>query len=160
MRHAVAGRKFSRSGSARKALLASLARSLFKHEQIKTTLPKAKDLRSVAEKLITTAKTGTVAARRELQAALQDTALTTKLMSDIAVRSKDRKGGYTRVLKAGFRAGDNAPMAIIALTDKVAGTTTAEEAVKGAKKAKAPAKAAAKPAAKKEAKADKAEAAE
>jgi large subunit ribosomal protein L17 len=141
MRHAVAGRKFSRSGSARKALLASLARSLFKHEQIKTTLPKAKDLRSVAEKLITTAKAGTIAARRELQAALQDKDLTTKLMSDIAVRSKDRKGGYTRVLKAGFRAGDNAPMAIIALTDKAAAkAASTEEAAKGAKKAKAPAK--------------------
>lgn len=147
MRHAVAGRKFNRTGSARKALLASLARSLFKHEQIKTTLPKAKDLRSVADKLITTAKEGTVAARRELQAALQDTALTTKLMGDIAVRSKDRKGGYTRVLKAGFRAGDNAPMAIIALTDKaVAQAASTEEAAKGAKKAK--------PAAKKTAKAE------
>jgi large subunit ribosomal protein L17 len=145
MRHAVAGRKFNRTGSARKALLASLARSLFKHEQIKTTLPKAKDLRSVAEKLITTAKLGTVAARRELMAALQDQELATKLVSDIAVRSKDRKGGYTRVLKAGFRAGDNAPMAIIALTDKAAQATSAEDAVKGAKKAK--------PAAKKDAKA-------
>jgi len=145
MRHAVAGRKFSRSGSARKALLASLARSLFKHEQIKTTLPKAKDLRSVAEKLITTAKLGTVAARRELMAALQDQELATKLVSDIAVRSKDRKGGYTRVLKAGFRAGDNAPMAIIALTDKAAKAASTEEAPKAAKKAK--------PAAKKEAKA-------
>lgn len=152
MRHAVAGRKFNRTGSARKALLASLARSLFKHEQIKTTLPKAKDLRSVAEKLITTAKLGTVAARRELMAALQDQELATKLVSDIAVRSKDRKGGYTRVLKAGFRAGDNAPMAIIALTDKAAQATSAEDAVKGAKKAK--------PAAKKDAKASAAAAEE
>lgn len=140
MRHAIAGRKFNRSGSARKALLASLARSLFKHEQIKTTLPKAKDLRSVADKLITTAKLGTVAARRELMAALQDQDLAVKLISDIAVRSKDRQGGYTRVLKAGFRAGDNAPMAIIALTDKVSEEKPAPKTAKAPKKAQDTAK--------------------
>mgnify|MGYP002785030666 CR=1 FL=1 len=134
MRHGMAGRKFNRPMAARKALLTGLARALFLHGQIKTTLPKAKDLRSVAEKLITKAKTGTLAARREVLAVLQDNAVVQKLFNDIAPQSQQRQGGYTRVLKAGFRAGDAAPMAVISLTDRT--VAVAAKAPK-AKKAKA-----------------------
>jgi large subunit ribosomal protein L17 len=118
MRHAVAGRKLSRTSSHRKALFNNLAAALIKHEQIKTTLPKAKDLRPIVEKLVTLGKRGGLHARRQLISHLQDEKLVTKLMTVLADRYKGRPGGYTRVLKAGFRYGDAAPMAIIEFVDR------------------------------------------
>ena len=118
MRHGMSGRKLNRTSTARKALFISLAHALIKHEQIKTTLPKAKDLRPVAEKLITLGKRGDLHARRQALAVLKDEKIVGKLFSTIAERYKTRNGGYTRVLKAGFRYGDCAPMAIIELVDR------------------------------------------
>ena len=118
MRHGMCGRKLNRTSSARKALFASLAHALIKHEQIKTTLPKAKDLRPVAEKLVTLGKRGDLHARRQALAVLKDEKIVGKLFTTIAERYKARNGGYTRVLKAGFRYGDSAPMAIIELVDR------------------------------------------
>jgi large subunit ribosomal protein L17 len=119
MRHLRAGRKFSRDTNARKALFRGLAKNLIEREQIKTTLPKAKDLRSVVEKLITKAKTDTVANRRLVAAELGgNTEHVAKLFKVIGPRYANRNGGYTRVLKAGFRYGDAAPMAIIELLDR------------------------------------------
>lgn len=118
MRHGMNGRKLNRRSQARKALFASLAAALLKHEQIKTTLPKAKDLRPVAEKLITLGKRGDLHARRQAFALLRDDKVVAKLFSGLAERYKERNGGYTRVLKAGFRYGDAAPMAIIELVDR------------------------------------------
>jgi large subunit ribosomal protein L17 len=118
MRHGMSGRKLNRTSTARKALFANLTVALLKHEQIKTTLPKAKDLRPVAEKLITLGKRGDLHARRQAIAYLRDEKIVGKLFSTIAERYKNRDGGYTRVLKAGFRYGDCAPMAIIELVDR------------------------------------------
>ncbi len=118
MRHKMAGRKLNRTCSHRKAMFANMASALIKHEQIKTTLPKAKDLRPIVEKLITVGKKGTVAARRQAFASLRDNAMVTKLVDVLAVRYKDRKGGYLRVLKAGYRYGDSAPMAIIEFVER------------------------------------------
>ena len=118
MRHGMSGRKLNRTSTARKALFANLTVALLKHEQIKTTLPKAKDLRPVAEKLITLGKRGDLHARRQAIAYLRDEKIVGKLFSVIADRYKDRQGGYTRVLKAGFRYGDAAQMAIIELVDR------------------------------------------
>jgi len=118
MRHGMAHRKFSRTKSHRKALFANMALSLLKHEQIKTTLPKAKELRPVAEKLITLGKRGDLHARRQAFAMLRDDKVVAKLFSTLADRYKTRPGGYTRVLKAGFRYGDAAPMAVIELVDR------------------------------------------
>jgi large subunit ribosomal protein L17 len=118
MRHGMAHRKFSRTKSHRKALFANMALSLLKHEQIKTTLPKAKELRPVAEKLITLGKRGDLHARRQAFAMLRDDKVVAKLFSTLADRYKARPGGYTRVLKAGFRYGDAAPMAVIELVDR------------------------------------------
>ena len=118
MRHGMSGRKLNRTSTARKALFANLTVALLKHEQIKTTLPKAKDLRPVAEKLITLGKRGDLHARRQAIAYLRDEKIVGKLFSVIAERYKTRNGGYTRVLKAGFRHGDCAPMAIIELVDR------------------------------------------
>ncbi|MBY0431010.1 MAG: 50S ribosomal protein L17 [Rhodospirillales bacterium] len=118
MRHGMSGRKLNRTSSHRKAMFANLASALFKHEQIKTTLPKAKDLRPIAEKLITLGKRGDLHARRQVFAMLRDDAIVAKLFSVLAERYKDRQGGYTRVLKAGFRYGDAAPMAVIELVDR------------------------------------------
>jgi large subunit ribosomal protein L17 len=112
------GRKFSRKSGHRVSMFANLAQALVKHEQITTTLPKAKDLRPVVERLITLAKRGDLNARRLVRARLRDEDLTNKLFSTIAERYKERKGGYTRVMKAGFRYGDKAPMAIIELVDR------------------------------------------
>lgn len=128
MRHKIAGRKFSRTSSHRQAMFANLARSLFMHEQIKTTLPKAKDLRSVAEKLITKAKKGDLAARREVLKTIRDKDVVKKLFDEIAPRFENRNGGYTRVLKAGHRQGDAADMAIIELTEKTSVKSSSEEA--------------------------------
>lgn len=118
MRHGVSGRKFSKTTSHRKAMFSNMANALIKHEQIKTTLPKAKDLRPIVEKLITLGKKGGLANRRLAFAQLRDDAMVTKLFTTIADRYKDRQGGYTRVLKAGFRYGDAAPMAVIELVDR------------------------------------------
>lgn len=118
MRHGMSGRKLNRTSTHRKAMFANLAVALFKHEQIKTTLPKAKDLRPIAEKLITRAKNGTLHDRRLVYAFLRDDAAVSKLFSSLAERYKGRAGGYTRVLKAGFRYGDAAAMAVIELVDR------------------------------------------
>lgn len=118
MRHGMSGRKFNRDSSHRKAMLVNLAKSLLQYEQIKTTLPKAKDLRSIVEKMITTGKKDTLAARRDLIAKVGDKDLAHKIIDVIAKRYENRFGGYTRIVKAGFRHGDHAPMAIIELVDR------------------------------------------
>lgn len=118
MRHGIKGRKLNRTSSHKKAMFKNLSNALLKHEQIKTTLPKAKDLRGIVEKLITLSKTDTLANRRRAFAKLQDKEMVTKLFTVLGPRYKDRKGGYTRVLKAGFRYGDMAPMAIMELVDR------------------------------------------
>jgi len=118
MRHGLSGRKLNRTSGHRKAMFANMAAALIKHEQIKTTLPKAKDLRPIVEKLITLGKRGGLHARRQVLAAMRDEAMTRKLFDTLAERYKSRNGGYTRVLKAGFRLGDSAPMAIIELVDR------------------------------------------
>lgn len=118
MRHRRAGRKFNRTASHRKAMFANMASALIKHEQIVTTLPKAKDLRAVVENYITLAKRGDLHARRIAASRLQDDAMVIKLFGVLGPRYKDRAGGYTRVLKAGFRYGDNAPLAVIELVDR------------------------------------------
>ena len=118
MRHGFAGRRFNRSASHRKAMLANLAASLIKHEQIVTTLPKAKDLRPVVEKLVTLGKKGDLAARRQAIAEIGNEDQVKKLFDVLAKRYADRNGGYTRVLKAGFRHGDSAPRAVIEFVDR------------------------------------------
>ncbi len=118
MRHRVSRRKLNRTSTHRRAMFANMATALVKHEQITTTLPKAKELRPVVEKLITKAKRGTLHARRQIYAVLRDDATTSKLMETLASRYAERQGGYTRVLKSGFRYGDAAPMAVIELVDR------------------------------------------
>lgn len=118
MRHGMSGRKLNRTASHRKAMFSNMAASLIKHEQIKTTLPKAKELRSVVERLITLGKKGGLANRRRAFAMLRDDAMVAKLFDTIANRYAKRAGGYTRVLKAGFRYGDAAAVAIIELVDR------------------------------------------
>ena len=118
MRHARSGRKLNRTASHRKAMFANMAVALIKHEQIKTTLPKAKDLRRVVDRLITLGKRGGLNARRQALATLRDDAIATKLFDTLGPRYKDRPGGYTRVIRAGFRYGDMAPMALIELVDR------------------------------------------
>ncbi len=118
MRHRKSGRKLNRTASHRKAMFKNMAAALIKHEQIITTLPKAKELRSVVEKLITLGKRGDLHARRLVFAKLRDDGMTKKLFDVLADRYRERPGGYTRVLKAGFRYGDSAPMAVIELVDR------------------------------------------
>jgi len=118
MRHRMSGRKLNRTSSHRKAMLANMAAALIKHEQIKTTLPKAKELRRSVDKLITLGKRGTLHARRQAVSALGDRVMAQKLFGPLAERYASRKGGYTRVMRAGFRYGDSAPMAIIELVDR------------------------------------------
>lgn len=118
MKHAMKGRKLGRKSGHRTSMFANLANALIKHEQISTTLPKAKDLRPIVEKLITLGKRGGLHARRQLIAATRDPEMADKLMTTLAERYKSRPGGYTRVLKAGFRYGDMAPMAIVELVDR------------------------------------------
>lgn len=118
MRHGASGRKFNRTSSHRKAMFASLAAALIKHEQIKTTLPKAKDLRPIVEKLVTLGKKGGLHNRRLAFAMLRDDVMVAKLFTTLAERYGKRPGGYTRVLKAGFRYGDAAPMAVIEFIDR------------------------------------------
>ncbi len=118
MRHGAGYRKLNRTHEHRKALFANMAGSLIEHEQIKTTLPKAKDLRRIVEKLITLGKRGDLHARRQAAAALKQDMYVVKLFDILGPRYKDRQGGYVRVLKAGFRYGDMAPMAIIEFVDR------------------------------------------
>src|ERR1700693_838516 len=118
MRHRNAGRKLGRKSAHRKAMFDNLAHALIKHEQITTTLPKAKDLRPVVEKLITLGKRGGLHARRQALAALQDAKITEKLFSTLAERYGSRQGGYIRIIKAGFRYCGKAAMAGIALVDR------------------------------------------
>ncbi|CAG1022261.1 50S ribosomal protein L17 [Patescibacteria group bacterium] len=118
MRHRKSGRKFNMNSSHRKALFSNMANSLFKHELIKTTLPKAKELRSFAEPLITLSKEDNVAKRRQAFAKLRDRDVVTKLFNELGPRYKNRAGGYLRIMKCGFRAGDDAPMAYVELVDR------------------------------------------
>lgn len=118
MRHRNSGRKFNRTASHRRAMFANMAAALIKHEQIVTTLPKAKDLRGVVDALITLAKRGDLHARRLAAARLRDEAMVAKLFDTLGARYQSRPGGYTRVLKAGFRYGDSAPLAVIELVDR------------------------------------------
>ncbi len=118
MRHAKAHRKLSRTSSHRKAMFANMAAALIKHEQIVTTLAKAKELRPIVEKLVTLAKKGDLHARRRAIAKLRDEQMVKKLFDVLGPRYKDRQGGYTRVLKAGFRYGDNAPLGVIEFVDR------------------------------------------
>jgi len=118
MRHKLKGRKLNRTSAHRKSMFKNMAASLIKYEQITTTLPKAKDLRPIVEKLITIGKKGSLHARRQLISKLSKDANIEKVMSELAERYKDRKGGYIRIIKKGFRYGDNAPIAIIELVDR------------------------------------------
>jgi large subunit ribosomal protein L17 len=118
MYHGRAKRRFNRTAEHRKAMFSNMSQALIKHEQIITTLPKAKDLRPVVEKLVTLGKRGDLHARRQAIAEIKDVKLVDKIFAVLAPRYKDRQGGYTRVLKAGFRYGDNAPMAVIEFVDR------------------------------------------
>ena len=118
MRHRQSGRKLNRTSSHRKSLFKNMAQALLKHEQIVTTLPKAKELKRVVEKLITLGKKGNLHSRRLAFNQIRDKDMVSKLFDSLAERYSDRKGGYTRVLKAGFRYGDSAPMAVIELVDR------------------------------------------
>lgn len=118
MRHGFRGRRFNRTAEHRKAMFANMCAALIKHEQISTTLPKAKDLRPVIEKLITLGKRGDLHARRQALAELRDLKMVRKLFDVLGPRYKERQGGYCRIMKAGFRYGDNAPMAVIEFVDR------------------------------------------
>jgi large subunit ribosomal protein L17 len=118
MRHGFRGRRFNRSAEHRKAMFANMSAALIKHEQIVTTLPKAKDLRPVVEKLVTLGKRGGLHARRQAIAQLRDETMVKKLFDVLGPRYQARPGGYLRVLKAGFRQGDNAPLAVIEFVDR------------------------------------------
>ena len=124
MRHANAHRKLNRTAEHRRAMFANMAAALIKHEQIVTTLPKAKDLRPIVEKLVTLGKRGDLHARRQAIAQIRSVPMVKKLFEVLGPRYKERNGGYTRVLKAGFRYGDSAPVAVIELVDR-------DEATKG-----------------------------
>ena len=118
MRHRISGRSFSRTSAHRTAMFENMAHALLKHEQITTTLPKAKDLRPIVEKLITLGKRGGLHARRQVISALQDVKIADKVMTTLAERYATRPGGYCRIMKAGFRHGDAAAMAVIELVDR------------------------------------------
>jgi large subunit ribosomal protein L17 len=138
MRHGNRGRRFNRTHEHRKAMFANLAASLITHEQIVTTLPKAKDLRPIVEKLVTLAKRGDLNSRRNAVAQIRDEAAVKKLFDVIGPRYKERAGGYTRVLKAGFRFGDNAPVGLIEFVDRdVAAKGAADKARAEAEEAEA-----------------------
>ena len=118
MRHGNAHRKLNRTAEHRKAMFANMCAALIKHEQIITTLPKAKDLRPIVEKLVTLGKRGDLHARRQAIAQIKDVALVGKLFAVLGPRYKERNGGYLRIMKAGFRFGDNAPLAVIEFVDR------------------------------------------
>lgn len=126
MRHRKSGRKFNINSSHRKAMFSNMVGSLIKHELIKTTLPKAKELRSYAEPLITLSKEDTVAKRRLAFARLRDRSVVSKLFNELGPRYKDRQGGYLRIMKCGFRSGDSAPMAYVELVDRPSVDDSAE----------------------------------
>jgi large subunit ribosomal protein L17 len=157
MRHQKSGRKLNRTSSHREAMFKNMTASLIQHEEIRTTLPKAKELRRVAEPLITLAKVSSVANRRLAYARLRDRDAVGKLFDVLGVRYKNRPGGYLRILKFGFRAGDTAPMALVQLVDRpeTGVEATAEAAAEAAPAKKVTKKAAKKPATKKVAKAKK-----
>ncbi|MGH6814229.1 MAG: 50S ribosomal protein L17 [Hyphomicrobiaceae bacterium] len=143
MRHRKIGRRFSRESGHRQAMFANMAASLIRHEQIVTTLPKAKDLKRVMDKYITLAKRGDLNSRRLATSRLRDEDMVKKLFDTLAPRYKDRAGGYTRVLKAGFRYGDSAPRAVIELVDRdEAAKGVEDKAREAAKKSASPAPAA------------------
>jgi large subunit ribosomal protein L17 len=125
MRHQIAHRKLNKTSSHRKAMFANMAASLIEHEQIVTTLPKAKEMAPIMDKLVTLAKKGDLAARRSALSTVRNEDAVRKLFAVMGERYKDRSGGYTRVLKAGFRQGDNAPIAVLELVDR-------DESAKGA----------------------------
>jgi len=127
MRHRKSGRKFSRTSAHRKAMFKNMAVSLFEHELIKTTLPKAKELRSYAEPLITLAKEDSVANRRLAFARTRSKEAVGKLFNELGPRYANRPGGYVRIMKCGFRAGDNAPMAYVELVDRPVASESAED---------------------------------
>ncbi len=127
MRHRKSGRQLNRNSSHRKAMFQNMANSLFLHEVIKTTLPKAKELRRVVEPLITKAKSDSVANRRHVFSKLRDDAIVAKLFNELGPFYKDRPGGYVRILKAGYRTGDKAPMALVQLVDFDSGEETISE---------------------------------
>jgi len=127
MRHRKSGRKFNRNSAHRQAMLRNMAVSLFEHEAIKTTLPKAKELRRVAEPLITLAKNDSVANRRLAFSRTRSDAIVGKLFNELGPRFKDRPGGYVRILKMGYRTGDNAPMAYVELVDRAPAEADAAE---------------------------------
>jgi len=144
MRHQLSGRQLSRNSSHRKALMRNMAAALLRHETIRTTLPKAKELRRVVEPLITLGKSDNLAARRRAFAQLRDDAIVTKLFEDLGPRFKSRAGGYTRILRMDPRAGDSAPMALMQLVDKAGAAEAApaaepKPAAKRARKKAAPA---------------------
>ena len=137
MRHRMSGRKLNRTASHRKAMFSNMAAALLRHEQIKTTLPKAKELKRVADRMITLGKRGNLHSRRRAFAILRDDQIVAKLFGDLAERFKERSGGYTRVLKAGFRYGDSAPMAIIELVERDIEAKGAEDRARVALEAEA-----------------------
>ncbi|WP_455376791.1 50S ribosomal protein L17 [Kaarinaea lacus] len=128
MRHQNSGRQLNRNSSHRKAMFKNMASSLFRHELIKTTVPKAKELRRVAEPLITKAKVDSVANRRYVYDRIRDREMVGKLFAELGPRYKERPGGYLRILKCGYRAGDKAPMALVELVDRPIEESAAEEA--------------------------------
>ena len=139
MRHHKSGRKLNRNSSHREAMFRNMAVSLLRHEQLQTTLPKAKELRRVAEPLITLGKTATLANRRLAYSRLRDREMVGKLFDDLGLRFKDRPGGYLRILKTGFRRGDSAPMALVQLTERQA-VSAAEPAAEASAAVEAKAK--------------------
>ena len=139
MRHGHAYRKFNRTAEHRRAMFANMCAALIKHEQIMTTLPKAKDLRPVVEKLVTLGKRGGLSARRQAIAEIRDVAMVKKLFDVLAPRYKERNGGYTRVIKAGFRYGDKAPVAVIEFVDRDVAAKGLDSGPAEEKRAEAPA---------------------
>ncbi|HHL45336.1 MAG TPA: 50S ribosomal protein L17 [Gammaproteobacteria bacterium] len=132
MRHRKSGRQLNRNSSHRQAMFKNMASSLFRHELIRTTVPKAKELRRIAEPLITLAKNDSVANRRLAFARIRDREMVTKLFNELGPRYQSRPGGYLRILKCGFRAGDNAPMAYVELVDRPLPAVVEEESSEAA----------------------------
>ncbi|WP_275790850.1 50S ribosomal protein L17 [Pararhizobium gei] len=137
MRHGVAGRKLNRTASHRKAMFANMAASLIEHEQIITTLPKAKEIRPIVEKLVTLGKKGDLHARRQAISQIRDVAVVGKLFDAIATRYATRNGGYLRIMKAGYRHGDNAALAVIEFVDRDPSAKGAKDIVRVAAEAEA-----------------------
>jgi large subunit ribosomal protein L17 len=135
MRHGNAHRKLNRTAEHRRAMFANMCVALIKHEQITTTLPKAKELRPIVEKLVTLGKRGGLHARRQAIAQIRDVAIVRKLFDVLAPRYKERQGGYTRIMKAGFRFGDNAPLGVIEFVDRDVDAKGADSGEKGAQQA-------------------------